>query len=181
MEKLKENEFGIALVAATTAVVGRRALNHKLAARCEFGDTVDACMEVGLSPVAFDCSGLVIHSLCTVLGTPTAAWARERRHVRQMYDLREAATKHDFLPGNLAIFGAYRDIDNVSRLVPTHIGVILANDVATQTITMVHAHTYRRQVVVEPVSLNTSSPEKFMDIVNPLILAEAALQEKLAA
>jgi NlpC/P60 family protein len=52
---------------------------------CEGGrTTVDDCMERGLGVKGYDCSGLVITSLCRVLGIETEEWPREYRHSYQL-------------------------------------------------------------------------------------------------
>lgn len=69
---------------------------------CENGRlTVDECMERGMDPQGYDCSGLAIASLCEVLGISTAGWPREFRHTQQLAEL---ATDEESRPGDFRLY-----------------------------------------------------------------------------
>lgn len=173
--------YGTEVAQAAMAVIDRPAINHKWAAGCDFGDTTDRCMEVGLTPDGFDCSGVAIHSLSIVLGLPVADWSRDKRHVRQMYDPRIAMDLAGVYPGMLAVFGAFRDVGGTSLLCPTHTGIVVAVDRLAAEIDMVHAFTYGRRVVSERVPMRVAGHERFMGFVDAATLAEQALRTRLAA
>lgn len=66
---------------------------------CESGRlTVEKCMERGMDPQGYDCSGLAIASLCEVLDVSPAEWPREDRHTQQLAKLatNEGGNQGDF-------------------------------------------------------------------------------------
>jgi hypothetical protein len=69
---------------------------------CESGrTTTDACMERGMDPTGYDCSGLAIASLCEVLKLSTSRWPRELRHTQQLAQL---AADVEPQPGDLRLY-----------------------------------------------------------------------------
>ncbi len=85
---------------------------------CEGGIvTVDACMERGMDGESYDCSGLVIASLCDVLGILPEQWPRDYRHVNQLEELAE--TKRPDVGDVLLFFP--EPVANKPRR--THIGI----------------------------------------------------------
>jgi len=70
---------------------GQRFEHHFSPDLCQNGTTtVDGCFEKGLGPTEFDCSGLVVASLCEVLGLDSRTdWPWEYRHGIQMSELAE--------------------------------------------------------------------------------------------
>lgn len=90
---------------------------------CESGKwTVDACMERGMNPLGYDCSGLAIASICDVLGMSPAEWPRELRHTQQLSPL---ASNEPFQPGDIRLFY------NTNQTI--HLGITTSNE------TVVHA------------------------------------------
>lgn len=70
---------------------------------CQHGSqTVEHCFDVGLGQQGlFDCSGLVIASLCEVEGIPVEDWNPGYRHAQQMAELAEnRAPQH----GDVVVF-----------------------------------------------------------------------------
>jgi len=63
--------------------------------------TTDSCMERGMDPTGYDCSGLVIASMCRVLDMPVHQWPRALRHAGQ---LQQYANEKDFEPGDVQFY-----------------------------------------------------------------------------
>lgn len=86
-------------------------------------------MGVGLGEFdEFDCSGLIIHALSKVLGMPVAAWPRELRHTRQLWNEQRATCLQYAAgvaePGDLIVFRRRWTMQNgEDRWVPAHIGI----------------------------------------------------------
>lgn len=64
-------------------------------------ETNDSCMERGMDAGGYDCSGLVIASLCDVLGITTERWPRELRHAEQLMWM---TTNEEHSPGDVRVF-----------------------------------------------------------------------------
>lgn len=87
--------------------------------------TSDICMERGLGEDGgFDCSGLVIASICTALNMQPRQWPQEYRHARQLSILQEDS--YESKKGDVALF--YLD-----GLRSIHLGILAAN------LTVIHA------------------------------------------
>ncbi|MCA9329884.1 hypothetical protein KDA11_04515 [Candidatus Saccharibacteria bacterium] len=99
-------------------------------------------MEQGLGVESFDCSGLVIRSVCDVLGKKVDEWPIGLRHVRDMWnasndgDLSGLASA-DISVGMLAVTGKHLTIDGYRQYVPGHIGVVTS--VVDNCIEFIHA------------------------------------------
>ena len=61
----------------------------------------DECMERGMDPQGYDCSGLAIASICDVLNISTREWPRHLRHTQQLASLAIDAT---FQLGDLRLY-----------------------------------------------------------------------------
>lgn len=95
--------------------------------------TLPSCFERGLGEEKYDCSGLVIASLCDVIGMPVKQWPSDLRHLNQMSRLSEANTA---IPGDILIYLYYTE----GRTVYRHMGVL-----ATEG-SVVHASQFSKQV-----------------------------------
>jgi cell wall-associated NlpC family hydrolase len=73
--------------------------------------TLDSCMERGLDENGFDCSGLVIASICRAIDLPTSSWDRNFRHLSQLRELQEDIPAH---PGDALVFHYYDHIGIMS-------------------------------------------------------------------
>jgi len=86
---------------------------------CQSGEiTVPHCMQIGMDRHGFDCSGLVVASLCQVLGMQPAAWPMEHRHVRQLQQL---TTTDDPEPGDALVYWPRWPTERAQ-----HIGIFVA-------------------------------------------------------
>jgi cell wall-associated NlpC family hydrolase len=57
---------------------------------CEFGQiTINSCMDKGMDDDGYDCSGLVIASICDVIGIEASNWPADYRHLHQLKSLEE--------------------------------------------------------------------------------------------
>jgi hypothetical protein len=137
-------------------------------------------MKTGLGENGFDCSGLVIRSLCDVYGQPVTAWSRSRRHVRDMYgpDTSEADIAR-IQKGYLVVYGRfYNFADGATRLSPAHIGVIVTPDVQGDAVRMIHA---ARERVSNGLAPLRTTHERLMGVIDPMRLAAHALEQMAAA
>lgn len=80
------SEMGNELVKAARHELGRPFRHHHKPNVCEGGHiTLDSCMENGMDPRGYDCTGLVVASLCSVLGIEASRWPRDYRHSNQLH------------------------------------------------------------------------------------------------
>ena len=80
VEKLRSG-----LMYAAEAKVGAPFRHHYKPNKCEGGRiTIESCMEYGMDNLGYDCSGLVIRSLCDVIGINPKDWPMEFRHSYQL-------------------------------------------------------------------------------------------------
>lgn len=85
---------------------------------CQYGKvTLDSCMTRGVNREGYDCSGLVIASICEVLGKNPREWPRQYRHLKQLRVLEEI--KEPVL-GDMLIF--------YQKPPRTHMGLYIADD-----------------------------------------------------
>ena len=63
--------------------------------------TLDICMVRGTNPEGYDCSGLVIASMCRVLNLQPRDWPSTLRHAVQ---LQKYSTVNDFEPGDIQFY-----------------------------------------------------------------------------
>ncbi|MGZ6005779.1 MAG: NlpC/P60 family protein [Candidatus Saccharimonadales bacterium] len=82
--------------------------------------TLNNCLTRGLDDEGFDCSGLIIASVCAATAMQVADWPRKFRHLKQMEDL---ATAEDSQPGDAILFREY-PVDN--KPARTHMGIFVA-------------------------------------------------------
>lgn len=83
------DKMGNELIKAARYELGRPFRHHfKPENLCDDGRiTIDQCMERGMDGEGYDCMGLVIASICNVLGVSAHDWPREYRHSLQMHVL----------------------------------------------------------------------------------------------
>ena len=101
-------------------------LNHfKPDNLCDGGHTtLESCMEKGLgADDCYDCSGIVIASLCEVLKINPAHWPKEYRHAKQLALLEERSSSK---AGDIAVF--YQE-----ESPSLHLGILVAKK------TVIHA------------------------------------------
>ena len=82
--------------------------------------TNDSCMEKGMDNSGYDCSGLVVASICEVLGVKTNQWPREYRH---MVQLEELAVDENVEAGDPILLYLDPGENGVRR---THMGIFVA-------------------------------------------------------
>jgi hypothetical protein len=138
------SSMGLELAAAMRTHIGQPFQHHFSPENlCERGrTTVDQCMERGLGPNKWDCSGLVLASLCEVLGLSNAAIPWDLRHAVQIdeilgNDLREIAESGDIITLINPDLHANHGV---------HIGVMTISDFGES---MVHVRGGADQAVVE--------------------------------
>lgn len=93
---------------------------------CQHGShTVEHCFDVGLGQQGlFDCSGLVIASLCEVGGIPAEDWNPGYRHAQQMAELAEnRAPQH----GDVVVFYKHNAIHGQDPA-PKHVALYVSTD-----------------------------------------------------
>ena len=88
---------------------------------CENGTiTINTCMERGMDSVGYDCSGLVIASLCEVLNLNPQQWPKEYRHLNHLKELEESTDPNE---GDILLF--YPELTKYSPR-GTHMGIFVA-------------------------------------------------------
>ena len=160
--------FESAVAETALSFVGAPAINHKSQAGCNFGGTHDRCVEVGLGPGGYDCSGFIAAVLSRVMRRSTEDWPAEMRHVRQMHARTEAGVG-SLAAGTLLVFGRYYEIAGEDTLVPAHVGIV--SSVTDEATTIVHALDAQRAVVREP--LTTELFENVLGVIRPAHLVAA--------
>lgn len=71
---------------------------------CDGGrSTVNECMERGMDNRGYDCSGLVIRSLCDVLDIKLEDWPRDVRHSFQLRKFEVLDNAYEFEPGEILL------------------------------------------------------------------------------
>lgn len=81
--------FGQEVISAATQHVGKDFEHHfKPTDYCHGGRSpIDLCFQRGLGPNSFDCSGLILASVCEVEGKELSEVPKELRHFIGLYDL----------------------------------------------------------------------------------------------
>ena len=111
--------FGNEVLAAARSHIDEPFAHHFIPNNeCNDGQTtIETCMQRGMGSEGYDCSGLVIASICEVLGVGTEQWPQQLRHLNQMaISLRMT---RDPIAGDLII---YRSIKSRSL----HAGIFAA-------------------------------------------------------
>lgn len=68
--------------------MGKPFFEHFKPDDCQHGViTVDSCMEKGLGPNSYDCSGLIVASLAQTLKIRARDWPRDLRYSAQMEEI----------------------------------------------------------------------------------------------
>lgn len=152
------SNYGSEIVGAARSRIGVPFRHHfKPRDLCEGGGiTVDSCMERGLDSDGYDCSGLVVASLCDVLGISTSEWPHNFRHVKQLERL---IAESDLTFGDVLLFDSETEHGIPRR---THIGIFVA-----------------RQCVVHASGLNGVVEEGKVegDITDIRVIPSSALME----
>ena len=109
-------------------------------------ETLPACMEIGLGPEQFDCSGFVLRTLADVTGYEIEP---EFRHSRQIWADAQAGQRL-FVPadeavGNLAVYAHVWDTPEGPKAVPAHVSIVTAMSADGQT-RVVHSRTAENRV-----------------------------------
>lgn len=93
---------------------------------CEGGrSTVDECMKRGMDNRGYDCSGLVIRSLCDVLDIEPQNWPKDVRHSFQLSQFEVIDSAYEFEPGEILL------IESMSRSgyrYNTHTGIHISGE-----------------------------------------------------
>lgn len=95
-----------------------------------FENPSNRCLVEGIGPSQFDCSGLVIASICQSLGIPTKSWSHRLRHVRDIWqEANEPSGSSVFVKiepqiGSLLIFRKFYTIEGERQEVAGHIGIV---------------------------------------------------------
>jgi hypothetical protein len=97
------NEFGNRLIDEARTQIGAPFRSHfKPENICLDGIiTPDSCMEHGMDALGYDCSGLVVASMCRVLDIHPQDWPRNLRHAVQ---LQRYSVIKDFEPGDIQFY-----------------------------------------------------------------------------
>jgi len=175
MIKEQNTDFLPEFAQAVAGNYGKTATDHKSLAGCNFGETTPDCMNIGLGPDEFDCSGLVIDGISNVIGMSIDRWPDQLRHVRQM-----AGTQYTYeglgevTIGKCLVLGRNYTINGESRLVPAHIGVVTERH--NEGVVVLHAQASKGRVVRS--LLDAGNPHRLGSIIavmNPTELVEKSV------
>lgn len=173
MELANNGAFKAEVAEAAVHYMGQRAINHQRYTECRSGPTKPECMEVGMTEVGFDCSGLAIRSICDVLGLETDGWDPDFRHVRQMPAAMNESTVMPVEPGDVVLFGKRFVKGSESNLVITHAGVAVDSPYYRGG-RMIHAQNFDFRVSNGLIN-NPGEIAKYIGKVDPGVLAARAL------
>lgn len=167
------SDFGVEMYAAAERYRTASFVNHIATAGCGGKVTTEQCMELGLGPTAFDCSGLVIRAVTDVMGWRTNDWASDIRHVDQMARTLPAKAHDLSLPptaGDLIVYAhRHGDIE-----VPfAHIAICNG---AYRVLHARNRDNADRTVGVEPIR-GLGESKRFRQIIDPQSLLPHASSE----
>lgn len=122
------SELNQEILRAAEVKIGSPFRHHYKPNLCQGGRiTINACMEYGMDDTGYDCSGLVIRSLCDALGISHEEWPMQLRH---SYQLNSFASEQSAQPGDIALI---ESISANGYRYNTHMGIQVGGD------TLIHA------------------------------------------
>ena len=140
-------------------------VNHAATVRCGANlQTHPACMEIGLGPEGYDCSGLVIRALTDVMGVADTDWAWGIRHVRQMSKM---GTRVNLSPRDLAqdyplgLLFVYNHVGDNMYIPAAHIGIYAGRGA------LFHARSRGANRVAIDAIKNRGSSKRFAYAIEP--------------
>lgn len=158
------SELGDKLITSARSHIGAPFRHHFKPENLCLGGTITtgSCMERGMDPAGYDCSGLVIASMCRVLDMQPQEWPHHLRHAKQ---LEVFATDKPFEPGDVQFY--YYEDGGV------HMGISTMPDIC------VHA-SGRTRLVEESMAADGAPPidQRAMaaETLRDIIFTELALQ-----
>lgn len=140
-------------------------VNHAATVRCGSRPrTYPGCMEIGLGPEGYDCSGLVIRALADVTGISETDWADGIRHVGQMsrkatrVTLSSVGPRHDYPIGLPFV---YDHVQPDLRIPSAHIGIYAGNG------QLLHARSRGTNRVALDVLRTRATSKRFAFAIDP--------------
>jgi hypothetical protein len=131
-------DFSQELILAARAYIGKESVYHwGFAGNCLEAPSED-CFSSGIGPDVFDCSGLIIRSICDVQGVEPFKRSNGTRHVRDMWQAAESGNQFvrttELEIGSLLVTHRSHMIHGKPVSLPGHIGVISELGVAPKII-----------------------------------------------
>lgn len=126
------------LARVASGYLGQDAVYHQNFAGNCIENPSEYCLSGGLGPKKFDCSGLIIRSLCDLLDCTIETDGL--RHVRDMWRSAEEHTAYmraSLAVGVLAVMRRRYMIDGIPTEIPGHIGVVSSVE---DEVTIIHAN-----------------------------------------
>lgn len=128
--------------------------HHEVVSDC-WDNPSEACMKTGVGPETYDCSGLVVASLCEALGISLKQWPLEMRHVRDFWNagspnLGERKDFSDVTAGDLLIVQKRIPIQGLLSNQPCHIAIV--SKYTPDEMSIIHAVAESGKVVEEQPS-----------------------------
>lgn len=167
-------DFGQELTKVAAGYEGRPAINHLLFSNCQQGPTKPECLKLGMSPLGFDCSGLVLRSIGDVLGLQNESLNPNYRHVRQMGKLALGQLElEQMVPGNIVLFGVEDEADFFKSTV-RHAGIIVEPPTDNNLPRMIHANVIRWRKITNSTFGGRNNRTIPIGVVDSQTLAEKA-------
>ncbi len=164
--------FGAEVAKASLQYLACGFIDHRTAAYLS-SSKPSRCMEVGLGPDSFDCTGLSIRSICDVMGWKVSDWPQELRHSYEF--ARECGTEYQdpALPGGVALYAQHvKKADESALWLPAHVGIVIGPE------RMIHASSRGWRVRLERMRPGFAS-KRFAGAIPPeTLLAKAVLLQK---
>lgn len=138
MTEIATGDMAEAVIEAGRTRIGEPFRNHFFPIDdCAGGSvTLNDCLTRGMDEHGYDCSGLVIASICEAAGICTADWPRQFRHLRQMDKI--LSSYRDPEPGDIRVYH-WPPTETHKRI--RHMGIFVDDDHT------IHASNNKSQVV----------------------------------
>lgn len=119
---MAETSLGLEVIGAARQRLDTPFTHHFIPDICQHGEvTNELCMQKGLGLEGYDCSGLVIASVCDAVGIKPHDWPTELRHARQMASLGQEIPPES---GDIVLFAE----DDGHDWQIGHVGIHVAGD-----------------------------------------------------
>lgn len=154
------------------AYEGKRFAAHEPQTGCNGITTLAACMETGLGPDEFDCTGLVLRAIADVVGVSHTDLNPQYRHLRQVAALASPAALSggSIVPEGFGVVRVGLVHESAHVPIPKHVGLYMTEGYRDG---MVHATSNWNEVRFDFFARRTS-----LDVtktVSPLLLAQRLL------
>lgn len=163
-------DFGLEVSRAARSYIGQSFVNHAAIVHCgSRARTYPGCMDIGLGPEGFDCSGLVIRAMSDAMGVHETDWAFGIRHVFQMARKGKRISAEQLSGYTLhnGLLYVFDHVDEKTSVSYAHIGIYDGNE------KMIHARRKGFELVAKDVVAVRGTSKRFSCALSPLQLLQA--------